>query len=290
MKVVGFTFIRNALTYDYPIREAILSILPLCGEVVVAVGNSTDATRELIASIAPGRIRIIDTIWDDALREGGRVLALETDKAYAAVPADADWAFYIQGDEVLPETELDTVRRFMEQYLDNERVDGLLFRYRHFYGSYDYTGSSSAWYRNEIRIVRKRPDIYSYRDAQGFRKGNNEKLNVVAMPAYIHHYGWVKEPAAMQRKQQNFHKMWHDDAWLEKYVAKAEEFDYSGIDQLERYTGAHPQLMQERIRQKNWKFDYDIAFNRSSFKERAKKFLRTYLRLDFSYRNYRLIK
>lgn len=290
MKVVGFTFIRNAVRYDYPVREAILSILPLCSEVIVAVGNSDDGTRELVEQIAPGRVRIIDTVWDDSLREGGRVLAQETDKAYAAVPEDADWAFYIQGDEVLPESDAQTVLNFMHRYKDDARVDGLLFRYRHFYGSYDYTGASSSWYRNEIRVVRKRAGIYSYRDAQGFRKDNDQKLNVVAMPAYIHHYGWVKEPAAMQRKQENFHKMWHDDAWLEKHVAKAEEFDYSGIDQLERYTGTHPKVMEARIGRKNWKFDYDIAFNRTSFKERAKSFLRRYLGLDFSYRNYRLIK
>ena len=35
MKVVGFTFIRNALTYDYPVLESIQSLLPLCDEMVV---------------------------------------------------------------------------------------------------------------------------------------------------------------------------------------------------------------------------------------------------------------
>ncbi|MDR2125679.1 MAG: hypothetical protein LBP63_02455 [Prevotellaceae bacterium] len=37
MKVAGFSFIRNAVKYDYPIAEAILSILPLCDEFVVAI-------------------------------------------------------------------------------------------------------------------------------------------------------------------------------------------------------------------------------------------------------------
>ena len=75
MKVSGFTFIRNALIYDYPIVEAIESILPICDEVVVAVGKSEDATRELIEGICPAKIKIIDTVWDDSLREGGKVLA-----------------------------------------------------------------------------------------------------------------------------------------------------------------------------------------------------------------------
>ena len=51
MKVSGFTFIRNAVDYDYPIVEAIESILPLCDEVVVAVGQSDDATLALIQAI-----------------------------------------------------------------------------------------------------------------------------------------------------------------------------------------------------------------------------------------------
>jgi len=47
MKVTGFTFIRNALIYDYPIREAILSVMPLCDEFIVAVGNSGLIVRKL---------------------------------------------------------------------------------------------------------------------------------------------------------------------------------------------------------------------------------------------------
>src|SRR5687768_5278014 len=110
MKVSGFTFVRNAIKYDYPIVEAIQSILPLCDEVVVAVGDSEDGTMELIKGIPSEKIRIIETIWDDTLREGGRVLAVETDKAFSAVSEDADWAFYIQGDEVLHEKYHSVVR------------------------------------------------------------------------------------------------------------------------------------------------------------------------------------
>src|SRR5438270_3052768 len=153
MKVYGFSFIRNAIRFQYPINEALTSILPLCDAVIVAVGNSDDQTRELVASIDP-KIRIIDTIWDDHLREEGRVLAVETDKAFQAIPTDADWCFYIQGDEVLHENGYDEIRNAMERWKDDPRVDGLLFRYRHFYGSYDYVGTSSKWYRNEIRVIK----------------------------------------------------------------------------------------------------------------------------------------
>lgn len=290
MKVTGFTFIRNAIKYDYPIAEAIRSILPVCDDFVIAVGKSEDGTLQMIQSIDPVKIRIFETEWDDSLRTGGRVLAEETNKAFRAIGDDADWCFYIQGDEIVHERYLDTIRAGMLRWKDDKRVDGLLFKYLHFYGSYDYVGTSSRWYPHEIRIVRNDKNIYSYRDAQGFRKGNDEKLNVKLLDAYVYHYGWVKDPRAMQRKQEIFHKLWHDDEWVEKNVAKVEAFDYAAhIDAVEKFAGTHPAVMQERVRNSNWQFDYDISFNRTSFKERLKQFAEKKLGIKMSYRNYRLI-
>lgn len=290
MKVSGFSFIKNAQIYDYPIVEAIRSILPICDEVVVAVGKSDDDTLALIRSIDP-KVRIVETEWDESLREGGRVLALETDKAFAAIAPDSDWAFYIQGDEVVHEQYLPVIRAAMERHLNHPTVDGLLFHYAHFFGSYDYVGASSRWYPHEIRVVRNHKAIYSFRDAQGFRKGNNEKLNVVPIDAFMYHYGWVKEPKAMQRKQENFNKYWHDDQWIAARVVKAEAFDYGmNVSELKRFTGTHPAVMQPRVTAKNWTFDYDISISRRTLKERIKGLLHTYLGLDFSYRNYRVVK
>jgi hypothetical protein len=68
----------------------------------------------------------------------------------------------------------------MLRWKDNQEVDGLLFKYKHFYGSFDYVATSSRWYRNEIRIVKNNRNIYSYRDAQGFRKDDDKKLKVKA--------------------------------------------------------------------------------------------------------------
>jgi hypothetical protein len=289
MKVTGFTFIRNALIYDYPVVEAIRSILPICDDFVVAVGNSNDATLELIAQIDPEKIRIVETIWDDSMREGGRVLALETDKAYKAIPDDTDWAFYIQGDEVIHEKYLEPIKKAMLKWKDHPEVDGLLFDYLHFYGSYDYVGSSGQWYPHEIRIIRKSNNIYSYRDAQGFRKGENQKLSVKPVDTFMYHYGWVKDPSAMQRKQESFNKLWHPDNWLDKNVVKADEFDYSGIDALELFKGTHPKVMRKRIENINWKFDYDISFSNLSMKDWFKSVFRKFTGIEIGYKNYNKI-
>lgn len=290
MKVSGFTFIKNAVIYDYPIVEAIKSILPICNEVVVAVGKSDDDTLNLIKSIDKHKIKIVETEWDESLRQGGKVLACETDKAFAHISKDADWAFYIQGDEVVHEKYLDTIYNAMQQHKNSPKVDGLLFKYVHFYGSYSYVGASSNWYKNEIRVIKNNKNIFSYKDAQGFRKNNNQKLNVFLIDAYIYHYGWVKEPKAMQKKQENFNKYWHNDQWMQNNIEMANEFDYTHkVKELKAFEGTHPSVMQKRIDQRNWHFDFDEKYNKKSIKDKIKHFAKNYFNIDLAYKNYVIV-
>ena len=289
MKVSGFTFIRNAVLLDYPIVAAIQSILPLCDEVVVAVGNSTDDTLGLIQNIDP-KVRIIQTTWDNTLRENGRVLAVETDKALAAINPEADWAIYIQGDEVMHEADHPEILKAMTRFLHDQDVDGLLFDYLHFYGSYDYIGVSNNWYKKEIRVVKPGRGIFSFRDAQGFRKTPDQKLKVAPAKARVFHYGWVKDPQAMQRKQESFHKLWHDDAWLEKNIKVAAAFDYEDhIHELARFEGTHPQWIAPRIAARNWTFQMDITRRKRTLKNRVKNWLKL-IGIDTNYANYTLIR
>lgn len=286
MKVSGFTFIRNALKYDYPIVEAILSILPICDEFIIAVGNSDDDTLALIQKIDSNKIKIVQTVWDDTLRANGEVLAIETNKAFKAISPDSDWAFYIQGDEVVHEKYLNSIQLTMQKYVLDSEVDGLLFDYKHFYGSYDFIGSSNSWYKKEIRIIRNNKKIYSFKDAQGFRKGANEKLKVVDANAFIYHYGWVKDPRSMQFKQEDFNKLWHNDEWISKNIEITEVFEYEKhISQLSRFDGDHPLVMKDRIQRLNWKFEYDIYKNKRSFKDFLKDNL-LLIGLNFNYKNY----
>ncbi|MCU0457210.1 MAG: hypothetical protein MUE74_13005 [Bacteroidales bacterium] len=291
MKVTGFTFIKNAVKFDYPVVEAIRSILPLCDDFVVAVGNSEDDTKGLINSIDADKIKIVNTVWDDSpeMKRGGKVFASETNKAFSEVPEDSDWAFYIQGDEVVHEKYLDIIREGMLKWKDDLRVDGLLFKYLHFYGSYDYVGISQRWYRNEIRIIRNNKSIWSYRDAQGFRKGDSLKLNVKPLDAYVYHYGWVKKPEVMMEKIRNASTYYEDIRWIQEVSRGQDAFDYSSIDALRRFEGTHPAVMADHIRRKNWDFDHDISFNKLPLKYKGKTFLKKYLGINTFYENFRVI-
>lgn len=286
MKISGFTIVRNAVKYDYPVVESITSILPVCDEMIVCVGQSEDDTQQLIESIQSPKIKIVHSVWDDSLREGGKVLAVETNKAFDAISKDSDWGFYIQADEVVHEKYHEEILKAAEKYKSDFSVDGLLFGYTHFYGSYDFVGDSRKWYRKEIRMVRNDPSIRSYRDAQGFRK-HDQKLKVKSIEAKIFHYGWVKDPRHQQEKQKNFNKLWHSDEVVKQMVSSADDYDYSVIDSLKKFDGTHPSVMKERLKRMNWKFEFDFSKKKLSIKNRLLMWIEklTGVRL-FEYKNY----
>ena len=289
MKISGFTIIKDAVKNDYPVKEAILSILPVVDEMIVSIGKSDDATEELIHTIQSDKIKIVHSVWDPNLREGGKILAVETDKAFQHIDPTSDWAFYIQADEAVHEKYHEAIRKAAEQYLHDKKVDGLLFHYLHFYGTYDYVGDSRKWYHREVRIIRNDKTIQSYKDAQGFRR-NGKRLPVRLIDAYIYHYGWVKDPYQMKQKIYNAGKLWHSDEEMNAFLKSSDFFDYKDFDSLTKFKGTHPQVMQERLSKKNWEVDLDIDKKKFSLKNRLLYWIekKTGKRL-FSFRNYDIV-
>ena len=182
----------------------------------------------------------------------------------------------------------------MEDNLNDAQIEGLLLKYLHFYGSYNYYGHSRRWYRREIRIVRNNPAIHSYRDAQGFR-WDNRKIRVKLIDAYIYHYGWVKPPSGLTNKLRNFNRFYHDDDWMDQNLPETFEFDYThkNPDRLIQFTHTHPAVMAKRVASINWNLNIDLkALNKKMTFRR--KFLQkiedlTGWRIS-EYRNYKIVK
>jgi len=292
MKVAGFTFIRNAVKNDYPVVESITSILSLCDEFIVALGKSDDETEQLIKNINSPKIKIIYTEWDKSLKNGGSVFAVETDKAFASISTDADWAFYIQGDECVHEKYLPLIKKEMEDNLADKGVEGLLFKYVHFYGSYDYYCESRRWYRREIRIIRNNKNIHSYRDAQGFRL-NDRKIKVKLIDAYIYHYGWVKPPKGLVSKGYNFNQFYTENGHPTDPPPATDEFDYGNADRMLRFKDTHPAVMQKRIDAVNWNLDVNKIEKNKKMSAR-RRFLQVVEDLTGwrigEYKNYEIVK
>ncbi len=287
MKISGFTIIKNAIINDYPVVEAITSILPVVDEMIVLVGDCEDETLHLIQSIDSNKIKIHHSVWDKSLRKGGEVLAVETNKAFELIDPQSTWAFYIQADEAVHEKYHANIIAACKEYANHNEVEGLLFKYLHFYGTYDYVGDSRKWYHKEIRIIRNKKTIQSYKDAQGFRQ-NEKKLRVKEIDAYIYHYGWVKSPEQMMIKNKNFGKLWHDDESIKKFKVTPDYFDYTEFDSISKFTDTHPCSMLSRIEKKNWQLELEISKKKFSLKNWILYCIekRTGVRL-FDYKNYK---
>ncbi|GIV33507.1 MAG: hypothetical protein KatS3mg031_1042 [Chitinophagales bacterium] len=297
MTISGFTFVRNGIRLHYPFVESIQSMLPLCDEVVVAVGQSDDGTLEAIRALGSPKIRIIETHWDEHLRKGGQVLAQQTNIALDAI--QGDWGLYLQSDEVLHEQDYDVILTAAHNYLHDLRVDGLLFSWYNFYGNYFHIvkpGTRGA-YHYEVRIIRNDKSIRSYRDAQGFRKFSSpadyhagkrgRKLRVKKIPAHIYHYSKVRGPEKEMQRIREFKKLWHDDDWIEKNLQGQTAFEYQGRRLLVPFQGTHPAVMQERISQLNRPFVYDASRVKLSLKDRLLNWIeQTTGWRPFSFKNY----
>jgi len=252
MKVSGFTFVRNGIVYDYPFKESIRSVLPLVDEMIVNVPYSDDKTYDAVLSIGSPKLKVFQTEWGGEKPSGGKILSHHTNLALRK--CTGDWCFYIQADEVVHEADYPKIRSAMENNLNDKKIEGLLFEYKHFYGSYDCVATSRTWYRNEVRIVRNDPDIVSFQDAQGFRHKNNSKLNVAYTGAKIFHYGWVRPLESMRAKTIALDKLWHGDKKDEENKSLRYRSDQYG---LKRYTDTHPLIMMDRIKKQNWAFQHN---------------------------------
>jgi len=150
MKVSGFTFLRNAVINGYPFVESIRSILPIVDEFVCVVGSGDDDTRERVLALGDPKIRVIDSQWNENMRDRGFVYGQQ--KMIAQFNCTGDWAFYLEGDEVLHESDVSKIRETMQENLGDAEVEALYFDFFHFYGTPRQVGI--AGYRRAPRIIR----------------------------------------------------------------------------------------------------------------------------------------
>ena len=242
MKVSGFTFIKNAEMLGYPFIESIQSVLPIVDEFVIAVGESDDNTLEIIKSIKDNKIRIIETQWNESMQDRGYVYAQQ--KMTAQFSCTGDWAFYLEGDEVLHEKDLDTIRNTMERHLDNHEVEALYFDYYHFYGKPNQVGI--AGYKRAPRIIRNTIRNYSP-DGLFFVVMDKNKKGRYPRAAHagchIYHYGHVRKVERNNEKIKQVGKYWGNE--------KPNTFStYGNIDlgEIRPFTGTHPKIVQDWLR------------------------------------------
>ncbi|MEO6687171.1 MAG: glycosyltransferase [Dyadobacter sp.] len=297
MKISGFSYVRNGIDYDYPFLESISSVLPICDEFVVVLGDSTDSSREAILSLGSDKIKIVDTVWDMNNRTGGKVFAQQSNAGLDHI--SGDWAIHIQADEVIHEDDLPKILKAIQFYDNDKSVEGLLLPFIHFWGNYDYVRTSRKVHKNEIRVLRNNQLIRAYRDSQGFRKYSNietyetgekgQKLHVKKVDATVFHYNGVRPIKVQQKKVHTFNSMYAPEMPVEKEAYT--QFDYNAIDRLAKFRGTHPDVMKNRIGAFEQSFNYDPSKAKWKLKDKIMQPIEDWLGFKIGeYKNYKLLK
>ena len=243
MKVSAFTFIKNGQILGYPFLQSIQSILPIVDEFVINVGESEDDTLEMIHSIKDKKIRIIESKWNDGMRDRGYVYGQQ--KMISQFNCTGDWVFYIEGDEIYHEKDLDQIRKSMEIHLDDSNVEALVFNFKHFYGNANTVLNSPGWYRKEARVIKNSirsyaPDGLFWLVLDSNKKGRYPKAKKTGVTCY--HYGWVRSEEQMNLKTSKVQKYWGGESAI---------IDYSQIDQsiIREFRGEHPKIVKDWLPQ-----------------------------------------
>jgi len=261
MKVCGFTIVKNAVKYKYPIVEVIKSTLPLVDKFYVALDRGEDNSDEYIQSINSEKIDLHYTKWAAERKSDlveSWVLSTETNKCFDKISNEYDWVIYLQADEVLHEAEYEKLLCLMKNYKNNEEVDGFLFHYYHFWGNFNYISYGRHAFRRAVRIIRNDKNIRSIRDALSFKKKSGDKLVVVDSGCHIYHYGWVRPPKTMERKT-------IDATWTDSL----RDFDYNKDYQtVLPFYQQHPAVMKSFQEKIDWKVKIDSRVNRVKGKNR----------------------
>jgi len=298
IKISGFTYVRNGFKYGYPFIPSILSLLPLVDELVVVVGDSTDETRDAIVSLNDKKIKIIDTVWNDNLRESGKIFAQQANIGLAQITGT--WAIHLQVDEVLHEQDQENILALIAAADKHEEVEGLLFPFLHFWGDFKHIRHTRKTHPFEIRAFKNTGNIRSYKDSQGFRKYSSEqnyldgeqgeKLNVWKIDVPIFHYSYSRNPALMKTKAEYFNRFWHNDEWVKNKTTER-PFDFNEVDHLDYFDKPHPKYMRETIAAQDWEFTYDPSRSNMKFKDRIMFQLNKWTgKRLFEFENYKLLK
>ena len=295
MKISCFSFIRDGVRLGYPFEESIRSVLPLCDEFIIAVGESDDGTLERLQAMNEPRLSIIPTRWNETCRAHGFVYGQQ--KVIAQYNCSGDWAFYLEGDEVLHEDDLDRIREAMAHYLEDREVEVLTFNYHHFYGDAGHVHMPPATYRRAARVIRNSlrsmaPDglYWAVIKDKTWYGGRNKRRTryprAAALDIPIYHYGNARHERFLQAKAAAGNQYWEKDVFYSSYG----EVDPEAVAP---FTGSHPAAVEswlETHANPSFGFNPDYSLSSRERKHRKLRVLEQKFGWDFSKRHFKIIR
>lgn len=196
---LGLCYVASdCITQDYCVEESILSIAPICDEICVSAGWSSDGTVELLETInkkIDSKMTINVTKWtyDRA------ILARKKNESIAGLKTD--WVLFLDADEIIHENQLEAIKGLTEA-ASNSCYN---FQMNHYYGLPHWKmNRASGWYQEFNRLHQRNMNLYFKDD--GFCVDALTQNNIPVPTSgtrtgiVVHHYGHMRDAKAMALK------------------------------------------------------------------------------------------
>jgi glycosyltransferase involved in cell wall biosynthesis len=252
MTLAGILCVRNGTELDYCWKEAAMSLLGVCDELVLCDSDSTDDTRNLMDDWAARnpKITLCNFPWTDPERTNRWWPDFLN---YARQHAKSEAVFFLDADEVLHEHSYAEVR---------ERINRseAFFVHRH-----NFWRDSRSLIPEGVccgtKVLRGGPKNFwypsDYPDPDG--RDNEILARAVQSNVQIMHYGFLRKREAFFKKARTVQKIWVGS--YDPRLEAAEKFDgpwatMPGVtgweDKLQAFTGTHPEIAKYWLRERGY--------------------------------------
>jgi len=249
--VGGNVCVRNGISLDYCFREAVQSLLPVCDEVVVCDGESTDGTQEAIREWmkTEPKIKLCVYPWPDPK---GDINFWVNWLNFAREHLTTDWHLQLDADEVLSE------KSYPEVLAHAARARHAVFCHRYNFWQ-DHRHTIPAGVCLSHRVVRMAPqDVWLPSDGP-HPNGAQAIAMAVDSDISLYHYGFLRRRAAYFAKSKELHRMFFDtyDQRLTDAEAAGGNWmrEIGGVEwtgNLVEFKGEHPKVIHQWLKERNY--------------------------------------
>lgn len=248
MTISGFTIARNAVRYNYPFRECLAAMRPLCDELLLAYDPTPDdGTDELAKQLAEELdLKLFVSKWNMDNFKGGTELGIQTD--IAMEQCKYEWNLYVQLDEAFHEDDVEKIKSFPEDLPGD--VTGIDFTRAYFFGNLHTIRKD--WSVPITRLTRKGTHVYSDFDGMNCKPLTGRHID---SGVWMFHYSRIGEADEISKRVRNLDGFYHPpetlipETELPEYDFKVRKWDnYSKQEnppevegEFVSYMGTHPE-------------------------------------------------
>lgn len=242
----GFIFIHNAIEFDFCIKEAIESLLPICDKVIVANLESTDETMDIITNIS-SKVEVIQDKWftPDGTPQWKK-LADIANKVKSHL--NTKWHFMLQADEVLHESSYKKIDSIVHNNNGNSAWVRRINLYKDFNHYISFKTDRKPCGDELIRLARHY--VKAHGDAENLLKRDVcfDSLEDIT----IFHYSYVRNPYKMVDKVNSMMPWFHgsEEKRFIKYKEENKPFKPDDIIQdseLSKLDMKHPWIAKRWV-------------------------------------------